>query len=231
MDKSQQKKQLQKEAETYFWNGVSCSNHQNWEQAIQNYLKAATLDPDYKFKISPFLVMDHLLGLVLVKSQRRDEAIPYLMRSLSQYQKYKKRYAPDCDDPGFWAMAQVYALMGEQKQTLKYLRKTFEIRDRYVCQVYNTLEFAEYLEDPKFQDWMQQAIATVKQNRTHFDAAELLIMGCDHCRHRGSSTDSHDWEMYCTQCGNTFSYGGCSCDGCCGGTYAGFGGGVTIYQV
>jgi hypothetical protein len=66
---------------------------------------------------------------------------------------------------------------------------------------------------------------------TSLDAAELPKQGCATCRAWKSPTH-HDWTLSCSQCGKTFAYSGCSCDGCCGdGPYVAYGGGRTYYSV
>ena len=63
-----------------------------------------------------------------------------------------------------------------------------------------------------------------------YDAAQRSIHGCDVCR-AWHPPAHHDWTLTCRVCDKVFVRSSCSCDGCCGGTYAGQGGGMRCYEV
>lgn len=79
---------------------------------------------------------------------------------------------------------------------------------------------------------VQQALINYwRIGKKSFDAKELASQGCCECMAWTSPT-THDWYLSCNNCGRVFSYGGCSCDGCCGeGTYQGFGGGTEYFSI
>lgn len=229
---SQQRKptkaQIKQEAEGFFYQGDKYLGERNWEQAAEHYLKACELLPDHNF--STYLPFNtwHRVGLVLVQLQKQTEALPYLYRALFDYQVKQNSQYPDAY---YFSSACIYALVKDKYNMLKMLAISFEHKDKYVCEVYEKIEFEPYMRDEEFQNFMNTAVERTKQRRTSFDVTELQVMGCDNCRTQADPTDGHDWTIICSQCGNSFSYSGCSCDGCCGGTYAGYGGGRTVYHI
>ena len=223
---------LLKQAKQWFWDGEKYREEGELEKAADLFIKACQLFPDYDFvQYAQFFDSWHRVGLVLMQCDRTEEAKLYLNRALEHYTAKQKKHYPYCQGNGSFAKAQIYALLGEKAKMLQMLAKSFKKEDQYVSDVYGSPEFLDYHTDPEFTALMQKAIAAIKQKRNAFSVTELAVMGCENCRGKGLPTDGHDWTMICRQCGNTFSYGGCSCDGCCGGTYAGFGGGETTYYV
>jgi tetratricopeptide (TPR) repeat protein len=216
-----------KEAVNLYCTGEKYRKLGAWNTALDYYMKAIARVPDRDFSFSSFSNTWHHVGLVLLRLHRPIDAMPYLYRALWDYE-IKRRERSDAF--GF-SLARVYALLEQTDKMFDSLTLSFNDDDRYVSQVYETLEFESYYDDREFQQFVQAAIARVKRTRTEFSVDELKVMGCPNCRTKARSTDGHDWTMICRQCGNSFSYGGCSCDGCCGGTYAGFGGGKTTYYV
>jgi tetratricopeptide (TPR) repeat protein len=200
-----------------------------WEQAVVRYQQAWAL------AIKRDLAGDeatpngwHSTGLALTQLGRHEEAKPYLSRAVADYLSRDGRRNREQTR---FALAGVYAMLGDRESLIEALTKLFARDERYVSHVAVAPEFTTALQDPEVRAFFERQVAQIKSTRTEFSADELRVFGCDHCRDRGRSTDWHDWTMKCSVCGKHFSYSGCSCDGCCGGTYAGFGGGRTTYTV
>lgn len=170
----------------------------------------------------------HRMGLALTQLGRHEEAGPYFRRALADYLSRDGRRNREQTR---LALAGIYAMLGEREALIEVLTKLFARDEGYVARVALAPEFTAALHDPEVRPFFERYVAQVKARRTEFSADELPVYGCDHCRDRGRPTDWHDWTMECSVCGKHFSYNGCSCDGCCGGTYVGFGGGRTTYTV
>jgi tetratricopeptide (TPR) repeat protein len=169
----------------------------------------------------------HRTGLALVQLGRHNEAGPYLRRALADYLSRDGRRNRERTR---FALAGVYAMLDEREALFEACTRLFAQDERYVARAALAPEFMTALQDPDVRAFFNRYVAQIKAQRMEFSADELPVYGCDHCRARGRPTDWHDWTMECSVCGKSFSYSGCSCDGCCGGTYAGFGGGRTTYR-
>lgn len=231
--KKQNKAEIEREAKDFFYQGEKFREEGNLEKAVEHYFKAVEILPDKNFYTYLPFNSWHRIGWVLVELYRQEEALPYLQRALSEYNKHTLDTKSSFYD-GVYLLSKacIFALLAEKENTIKTLSLCFETNDKYVAEAYAKKEFETYKDDPDFLDFMNSAIAQTKRNRSTFDAKELAVMGCDNCRKKGGSTkNNHDWTMNCSHCGKSFSYNGCSCDGCCGGTYAGFGGGRYTFTV
>lgn len=229
MEKPSQKNELREQAEKIFYKGEKHREQKQWEQAWACYEEAYRLQPDGDFKTwhLPFNNW-HRLGLTLAQLGRHADARPWLERALAEY---KVNWQNHSSAIYLLSIAQIYALFGEKDAMLSALGESFGKDNTLVAKLYTKIEFEAYKDDRDFQEFMQDAIEQTKRKRRSFDVSELAVFGCDNCRKKASPPDHHDWTAICRECGNKFSYSGCSCDGCCGGTYAGFGGGRTTFYV
>lgn len=153
----------------------------------------------------------HRTGLALVQLGRHNEAGPYLRRALADYLSRDGRRNREQTR---FALAGVYAMLGERKALIDALAKLFARDEGYVARAALAPEFTAALQDPEARAFFERHVAQLKARRAEFSADELPVFGCDHCRNRGRPTDWHDWTMECSACGKCFSYSGCSCDGC-----------------
>lgn len=230
MGKRKQVRATQQErAAELFAAGDRYREQEAWAQAAAHYQLAWAIAAEQDLAHADALRNGwYRTGTALMRVGRTAEAEPYLRRSLEVYRaagKQSRRL------PALLAIAELCAMLGEWPQLINALEELFALDEAFVAHVAQAPEFAAAREVPSVQHYLDRIIAAIHARRTDFSAEELPVFGCANCRDKGYSTDGHDWTLECSVCGKSFAYSGCSCDGCCGGTYAGFGGGRTVYQV
>jgi tetratricopeptide (TPR) repeat protein len=222
-------KQLRTEASARFALGDRYREQGEWAQAAVWYAQAWALVAKRDLAGDGAIPNGwHRMGAVLVQLGREHEAVPYLQRALADYQLRHRRRTQEAI---LCAIADVHALLHDHTALIATLEALFADTQDIAVRLLQSPEIVRMLQHPEVRTAFDQILATIAAVRTEFSADELPLFGCANCRDYGRGTDGHDWTLECSVCGKCFSYSGCSCDGCCGGTYAGFGGGRTTFSV
>ena len=144
------------EFEKYYNQGIEYRDQGNHELSAEAHIKALEFYEDYAEAW-------HNAGAALLRIQQDDEAIPYLLRALKEYQK---RIDEDEDIAYnlFWKSC-AYALLEQKEKALQTLRDAIQHNSIYAEEATREEDHMQYFEDEDFKAIIDEGLKELDELR------------------------------------------------------------------